>query len=684
MDRLRSPSASSIFIANRGDVAIRVTRCARALGLRSVVAVIPSERSALHAKLADEVAMVPSYSDGAALIAAALEHKCFAVHPGWGFLSEDAAFAQSCVDASLVWVGCSPRVLALFGDKLCARQFVTEQCFLYGVRTIPGSETSLDLRGTIEFARAHAPAELMLKAVEGGGGRGIRKITVASGGAEDVAEITSAFKRCVAEAGATRVFVERCVADAMHIEVQLAGNGSVVRHIGTRDCTLQRSRQKVIEIAPAPSLSAPLRARLLSAALAIGRRSRLDSLATVEFLLVGESVESSVEFYFLEVNPRLQVEHTVTEEAFGVDLVRLQFALAGVTGALGGAIATGADALCFMEPSSPPRYAVEARVCMETMRRDGGAIPAHGGAIQLITLPTGCGLRIDSCAFVGLQPSIGLDTLLLKLVAVASTKDAALRRLRLALQELAVVGVETNISFLRALVSTLIDGTDGAAIYGIHTLWIEKHATMLVDAADRIEAATDIAARAALPPAEHSAFTSMRIQPSLHAPPPGAIVAPLASSITELCVRLGETVARGTLLAVLLAMKMEHEVRALEDGVVGAIFVKEGDSVALGDMLLRIEVNESSSHREQRDRPAASAESESESMALRELEERLDGLSDASRFARDVKFAKRSAQRLARGQRSARRNIADLCGFPLESWAVRFHELGALTVAAQR
>jgi biotin carboxylase len=320
-DRLRKdsqPGASSIFIANRGDVAIRVTRCARALGLRSVVAVIPSERSALHAKLADEVAMVPSYSDGAALIAAALEHKCFAVHPGWGFLSEDAAFAQSCVDASLVWVGCSPRVLALFGDKLCARQFVTEQCFLYGVRTIPGSETSLDLRGTIEFARAHAPAELMLKAVEGGGGRGIRKITVGSGGAEDVAEITSAFKRCVAEAGATRVFVERCVADAMHIEVQLAGNGSVVRHIGTRDCTLQRSRQKVIEIAPAPSLSAPLRARLLSAALAIGRRSRLDSLATVEFLLVGESVESSVEFYFLEVNPRLQVEHTVTEEAFGV------------------------------------------------------------------------------------------------------------------------------------------------------------------------------------------------------------------------------------------------------------------------------------------------------------------------------------------------------------------------------
>ncbi|GAB2986000.1 carbamoyl-phosphate synthase large subunit [Amycolatopsis acidiphila] len=394
-----------LLIANRGEVAVRVLRAAADLDLDAVAVYAEDDAEALHVRLAENAVRLPGtgpagYLDGAALLAAARSSGCDAVHPGYGFLSENADFARACQEAGLTWVGPDPGTLELLGDKTRARALARE----LGIPVLDG--------GGVEGAEAFlaAGSAVMIKAVAGGGGRGMRVVRPG----EDLAE---AVRRCRSEArtafGDDEVFVERYLPRARHIEVQLRDD--VV--LGDRDCSLQRHRQKLVEIAPAPGLAAETRQALAGAATALARRAGYRGLGTVEFLV------ADGEWYFLEVNPRLQVEHTVTEEVTGLDLVRLQLTGERIT-----------------ETPVPQGFAIQARV-------------HASGRLDAYEPPGGRGLRVDGCGYSGYRLNPRYDPTLAKVIAHDVTLEGAARRLRRALKEFRVEGAATNRELLRDLLS---------------------------------------------------------------------------------------------------------------------------------------------------------------------------------------------------------------------------------------
>ncbi|MFZ4758142.1 MAG: biotin carboxylase N-terminal domain-containing protein, partial [Burkholderiaceae bacterium] len=321
-----------LLIANRGEIAIRIARTAAELGIETVAVFSRDEATALHPRKADTAVALDAdgpaaYLDAARLTAAARESGCDAIHPGYGFLSEDAGFAQACADAGLVFVSPTPKTLALFGDKAAARAHAL-RC---GVPVLPGTERAATLEEARAFlARLGAGAAIMLKAVAGGGGRGMRPVT-------SLDALDEAWARCASEAraafGSDALYVERMLPRARHVEVQVAGDGTAAVHLWERECSLQRQRQKLIEVAPAPGLAPNLRDRLLACALKLAREAGLANLATIEFLVDADGAHrNDGEFAFVEANARLQVEHTVTEELLGIDLVRLQLQLARLGG----------------------------------------------------------------------------------------------------------------------------------------------------------------------------------------------------------------------------------------------------------------------------------------------------------------------------------------------------------------
>ncbi|HUJ03691.1 MAG TPA: biotin carboxylase N-terminal domain-containing protein, partial [Rhizomicrobium sp.] len=335
-----------ILIANRGEIAIRIAATAAGMGI-ATVAIFPEDDSgSLHTRRADEARVLPgagagAYLDQAAIVAAARETGCDAVHPGCGFLSERADFARACAAAGLIFIGPAPETLELFGDKARARDFA-KTC---GVTVLPGTEAAT-LEDVTRFFAQHGP--IMLKAVGGGGGRGMRLV-------REENELAGAYERCRSEAksafGSDAVYAEKFLPNARHIEVQIAGDGKHVVQIGTRECSIQRRHQKIVEIAPALGLPERLQQKLLDAAVKIGKSSKYQNLGTIEFLVGGN------EFAFIEANPRLQVEHTVTEEVTGLDLVRMQIGLA--------------DGGKLPEIPEPRGIAVQLRINMETMSADG-------------------------------------------------------------------------------------------------------------------------------------------------------------------------------------------------------------------------------------------------------------------------------------------------------------------------
>ncbi|MDR0478858.1 MAG: carbamoyl-phosphate synthase large subunit, partial [Burkholderiaceae bacterium] len=311
---------SKVLIANRGEIAVRIARALRDLQIEGVAVYARDDAQALHVRLADQAQALdaagpPAYLDGAALIACARRAGCDAVHPGYGFLSESATFAQACLDAGLAFIGPTPTQLALFGDKARARALASE-C---GVPLMPGIDHAVSEPEAEHFfadQQARGAAGIVIKAVAGGGGRGMRVVTRA----QDVAE---AWRRCTSEAraafGNAAVYAERLLPRARHIEVQVLGDGQQVACLGLRECTLQRRFQKLVEIAPSPTLAPALRERLTRAALTLARRAAYRSLGTFEFLVDADS--AALPFVFIEANPRLQVEHTITEAITGLDLV---------------------------------------------------------------------------------------------------------------------------------------------------------------------------------------------------------------------------------------------------------------------------------------------------------------------------------------------------------------------------
>lgn len=429
-----------VLVANRGEVACRILRGLRAAEVASVAVYTPPDAQALHPTLADEAVALAApgdYLEVEAILHAAREVGATAVHPGYGFLSQSVPFAAACAAAGLTFIGPSAACMAQVGDKRAARKLAQS----LGVPVVPGAEDVADAAAVHAFAAEHG-FPLLVKAAAAGGGRGLRRVDDAGGINEAVA---AARREAVASVGDARLLVERWLVDVRHVEVQVLGDGRVARAIGDRDCSLQRRFQKVVEEGPAPGLSDGVRAGLWRAAETLLAAAGYLGAGTVEFLLDGAGAT-----YFLEVNPRLQVEHPVTELTCGLDVVALQVALAH-----------GSLQLDDFVVPAPRGHAVEVRLNAEDPARD--FVPCTG-TVRLLQWPQGPGLRIDAGVAEGSVVGAHYDSLLAKLLAWGPDRPTAIRRLVAALDELVLLGVGHNQAYLRQLL------TDAAFIGGtMHT-----------------------------------------------------------------------------------------------------------------------------------------------------------------------------------------------------------------------
>ncbi|MDQ7957469.1 MAG: carboxyl transferase domain-containing protein [Pseudomonadota bacterium] len=644
---------NKVLIANRGEIAVRLVRALQDAGIASVAVHSRDDAQALHAQLADTAVALdatgPSaYLDIPALIAVAKAQGCDAVHPGYGFLSERADFAQACAEAGLVFIGPTPEQLALFGDKARARA-LAQQC---DVPVMPGSPGAVTLAEAQAFFAEQAKdgAGVMVKAIGGGGGRGMRAVLRA----EDLPE---AHARCVSEAkaafGVDGVYVERLMRHARHIEIQVLGDGSTVASLGERECTLQRRFQKLVEIAPSPSLSATLRDRITQAALRMAQQVGYRGLGTFEFL-VDESA-TALPYVFIEANPRLQVEHTVTEAVTGLDLVQLQLGVAAGRSLAELGVQAGATA-------AQKGFAIQWRINAETLDAQGNARPASG-TLARFDLPSGPGVRVDTQGYAGLAPSPHYDTLLAKLIVSspsAQFADAQRRSLR-ALAECRIEGLATNLALLRA-----IGERPEFATQAVHTRFVEEHLADLLGAAERIAHATKSIAAPAGGTGAAGTFSSEDDEDG--AP---IVRAPMPAKLVQFEVAVGDVLPAGAQVGVLEAMKMEHLLHAPAAGRVVALLAQPGDYLVEGQSLVKLEPVDA-------DSVQARA---SEAVDLDTIRPDLQRVIDRHAFTLDAHREKAVAKRHAQGGRTARENIADLC--ELERDPGNFIEYGQLAIAAQ-
>ncbi len=672
-----------VLVANRGEIAIRIIRAARSLGLTTVAVAPDDDQASLHLRRADDTRVLPgrgagAYLDPAAVVAAALDAGADAVHPGYGFLSERPELAAACAGAGLTFVGPSADTLARLGDKAAART-LAEAC---GVPVLAGTGAVTAEEAAAFLASLGPGGAVMLKAVAGGGGRGMRMVT-------DPAELADAFERCRSEATAAfgdgAVYAEELVRRARHVEVQVLGDGSgAVVALGDRECSLQRRHQKLVELAPA-DLPAATAAALTDAALAMARALSYRSLGTFEFLVdAGDPVSGGItgdggghqntRFAFIEANARLQVEHTVTEAVTGLDLVGLQLRVAGG--------ATLADlGLGPATPPPPPRgCAIQLRINTETMAADGTVKPT-GGVITAFDAPGGPGVRVDTAASAGLALHPGFDSLLAKIVCHTAEPSpaAAYRAARRALDELRVDGVVTNAGFLAAL----LDHPDLAAVPPT-TRFVDEHLPELVAAVDAAAAAAlagpgPAAADGGGPAASfRTAATgtggvgtavAQQSRAAVVAGPGQALVTvPMQGTVVSLAVEPGQPVRAGAEVAVLEAMKMEHVITAPVSGTVSRLVVGPGDTLYEGEALAVIDEGEVDV-----DDGAAAA-----TVDLDHIRPDLAEIVDRHERTLDDRRPEAVARRRKTGHRTARENVSDLVDDG--SWV----EYGSLALADQR
>ena len=633
---------TKVLVANRGEIALRTVRALHDLGIASVAVYADDDAASPHVHAASAAVALgatgpAAYLDGARLIAIAKAQGCDAVHPGYGFLSERADFARACADAGLRLIGPTPAQLALFGDKAQARALAQQQ----GVPLMPGTQAAVSLEEAQAFFAQHAHAGIVIKAIGGGGGRGMRAVASAD-------DLPAAYARCRSEAqaafGVDGVYVERLMDNARHIEVQVLGDGREVIALGERECTLQRRFQKVVEIAPSPSLPAALRERITTAALSMARAVAYEGLGTFEFLV--DLASSDLPFVFIECNPRLQVEHTITEEVTGVDLVQAQIALA--------AGRTLQD--IGLDPAAPPAvlgFAVQWRINAETLDAQGNATPGSG-TLRRFDLPAGPGVRVDTHGASGATPSPHYDTLLAKLIVhTRSPRFAdALRRSQRALAECRIDGVATNLALLQVLAAR-----PEMESQQVHTRWLESVLPQL------LSAMKNVAIEAYAERGE-----GQKTLKSATPPPAGAVLAPMPARLVQLSVAEGDVVAAGAELAVLEAMKMEHVLLAPHAGRVGSLLAVAGGYVAQGQPLLVLDAV---------DEAADVVVQGSAAHDPDHIRADLQRVIDRHAFTLDAARPDAMAKRHAQGGRSARENIADLCDDG------SFIEYGALAIAAQ-
>jgi acetyl/propionyl-CoA carboxylase alpha subunit len=527
-----------VLVANRGEIALRVFRAAHALGLSTVAVVAPDDVGSLHARSADETREVASYLDAGEHIRAARESGADALHPGYGFLAESGDFAAAVEAAGITWVGPPPDALRAGGDKLEAKRIAVEA----GVPTIP---------------EASEPP-LIVKAAAGGGGRGMRVVR-RSDELDDA--VAAARREATAAFGDDRVYLERYLERPRHVEIQLLADrhGSVLA-LGERDCSVQRRHQKVLEESPSPALGPDLRARMSEAACRFAERIGYVGAGTAEFVLDGG------EFFFLELNGRIQVEHPVTEAVTGLDLVEWQLRIArgeklDVRPTLHG-------------------HAVEARLYAEDPR----TFLPQAGHIERLRLPAS--VRVDAGVAEGDEIGTGYDPMIAKLIAAGDTRDEALDRLAAALAETEVGGVTTNLPFLRWLVGhPVLRAGDATTAFLVEHPPLSAPPARLPDAVWRGAFRLNLPSPAVVPlPDVDTAAHEHRTGEET-----GSIAAPMPGTVIKVNVAAGDRVSARQPLVVLEAMKMETPLTSPYDGTVRAVHVAEGDRVAGGALLVELE-----------------------------------------------------------------------------------------------
>ncbi len=628
-----------ILIANRGEIAIRIINAVQDMGLVAVAIYSEDDTNSSHHQRADEAVQLPgtgaaAYLDMDAVIKAAAG--CDAIHPGYGFLSEQSEFARKCQAANLTFIGPTPEQLETFGDKAAARSLAAE-CH---VPLLRGTAGDTDLASARDFlASLPENGSAIIKAIAGGGGRGMRLVTAD----QDLEELlTRARAEAAASFGDDRIYLEQFVPKARHIEVQIIGDGQTVNHLWERECTIQRNHQKIVEIAPSPSLTEAQRNRLIEAAMTMAARADYVSLGTFEFLV---EVDSPDNFYFIEANPRLQVEHTVTEAVTGVDLVQLQIRLA-----------MGESLEAISLPDATNGFAIQCRINMETLGKKGRFKPT-GGTITTFEPPTGKGIRTDHFAYAGYQTSNRFDSLLAKLIVHSEHHyDAAVKKTARALDAFRFEGFATNLGFLRQLFKLPAFTSNQ-----IYTRFVDDHLDQF-ELDERKPKSND-------PLAVLNATATNTATESPDIPEAStAILTPLQGTIIELSVSPGDQVVKGQNLAVMEAMKMEHVLEATGSGRVTSVNASAGDTVAEDFPVITIEFNDSEDALE-------AAEEEIDLEYIRpDLAEALERHHYGSDEARPEAVAKRHKT----NHRTVRENLADLVD------PDTLVEYGSLTIAAQR
>ena len=653
-----------LLVANRGEIAIRIMRAAAELNIATVAVAPRDDAGSLHTGKADEAvtlagAGAAAYLDIAGIVAAGRGAGCDAVHPGYGFLAENAAFARACAAAGLAFVGPRVETLELFGDKARARAAAAAA----GVPVIRGIDRAVSVEEAQAFFDGLPEGRgMMIKAVGGGGGRGSRMVDSADA-------VAGTYERCRSEAeaafGSGELYVEEFVRRARHVEVQVLGDvHGGVAHLGERECSVQRRFQKIVEVAPAPALDGEMRDRMIDAAVRFAAGVGYANAGTFEFLVDGES------FAFIEANARLQVEHTVTEEVTGVDIVKAQLRLAQ-----GATIAElGLD-----RAHEPRGYAIQARVCMESVREDGAILPT-AGRLAAYEAPSGPGVRTDGFGYAGYETSLDYDSLLAKVIghSPSGAFDDAVARTARALAEFRIEGVETNIPFLLSI----LRHPDFAA-GRVHTRFVDEQMQTLA-AADET--------RRFVTPSGHDAetadgFAGARVEDA-HDPlalfkhdtrvkseesaddrvptGPAPVPAPVPGTVVSVDATQGDHVAAGQPIATINSLELDHVVRARRGGVIDAVFVASGDSIGVGDPLAFVSESE-------RDDSWAEPPPETDLDARRSdlalVDERRAYIGD------DFRAEKIATRRHAKQQRSPAENIAHLMDGT-------FREYGPLVTAA--
>ena len=532
-----------LLVANRGEIAVRIFRTCRELGIATVAVAAPDDSGALHARSADETIAIGSYLDAAEHLRAARESGADAIHPGYGFLAENADFAEAVATAGLTWVGPPPGALRLGGDKLAAKRIAAEA----GVPVVPTG------------AAAELGYPLLVKAAAGGGGRGMRVVREPQ---ELDEALAAAAREAEAAFGDGTVFCERYVERPRHVEIQiLADAHGTVLALGERDCSVQRRHQKVLEESPSPALDAELLASMSDAAVAFARAIGYTSAGTAEFMLAGR------EFFFLELNGRIQVEHPVTELVTGVDLVREQLR-----------VADGER----LDPIAPQAqgHAVEVRLYAEDPR----SFLPQAGTVERLSLPTD--VRVDAGVEAGDEIGTSYDPMIAKLIAHGPTREEALARLADALAATEVAGVITNLPFLRWLVAHPVLKAGEAT-----TAFLTEYPPLSEPPLRLPDTPWRGGWRLNLPPAPPAPAPDVDSAAHERTAGPGSanITAPMPGTVIAVKVTPGDRVEARQPLLVLEAMKMETPLPAPYDATVKAVHVEAGDRVAGGALLVELE-----------------------------------------------------------------------------------------------